>query len=202
MISTEKGTYLRKFTPEMMERVKMCLTKNTNIYDLCIEITGKSIQDHEQDYVNATWPYSFTQEEWKTKMTYEIDEVKSIIAEEVKQVIKTAAVNHMQELYGDNSFEYPEYFAKQYFNELLISDEAVYRFLDREMHKQFPESKLYTYQEVMGTIQKLQRSNVLRNFILKHIQPLIEEKNKEDREIKRVKRNEQAKKRRQAKKQE
>lgn len=200
MITTDKGSYLSEFTPEMMEKVKKMVNAYPCASQLCKEITGKNIFDHEQDYVKANWdkPYPF-------RKTLEFirgrnfGSSRDVIVERFKNLMKNAMKNNYtySKLCTD---EIPD----SWFNVQAIADSLDTLFLQETdvMHEKFPETIPKTFLEVMDEVYAFDKTkDVLHNFLLNTVVPIVKQNYKNEQEQKRLKRNAQAREKRLAKKQ-
>jgi len=200
MITTDKGSYLSEFTPEMMEKVKKMVKEYPCASQLCKEITGKYIFDHERDYVKANWdkPYPF-RETLEFIRGRNFGSSRDVIVEKFKNSMKNAMKNNYSysKLCID---EIPD----SWFNEQVISNslETLFSRETAAMHASIPETIPKTFLEVMEEIYAFDKTkDVLHNFLLNTVIPIVKQNYENEKEEKRLKRNAQAREKRQAKKQ-
>lgn len=196
MITTAKGQYLSEFTPEMMKKVKE-IDQYFSENEICILITGKDTYEHRKDYIKAYWDYPF---KYELGDELENKDVLYDLEDELSQVAKDAMKKHLSKQYIMEDYEVVDK-VKMDFPLYHLTEEFIEKYRTKRIHVKYPETSQWTFEQLMKIINDFTiKSDVLFNFILDKVIPIIRKNFKRKQEQDRKKRNLEAQERQQAKK--
>ena len=202
MIKTDKGEYLSEFTSEMMAKVNRMNNQYLQEWEVCVQVTGKTIDKHEQDYVNANWdmPYPYG------KMTNFLNSAnwygdnKEKLALKIKELVKGSVENTLKTNFGTKDFEFLDNWIHS--KDIRDSLDNVFDVKTKKMHEKISQSESITFIQALEHLHEFKKGMFgLRNFISDKVMPIIQENYERKQEEERKKRNLKAKERQQAKKQ-
>ena len=176
MIKTDKGEYLSEFTSEMMAKVNRMNNQYLQEWEVCVQVTGKTIDKHEQDYVNANWdmPYPYG------KMTNFLNSAnwygdnKEKLALKIKELVKGSVENTLKTNFGTKDFEFLDNWIHS--KDIQDSLDNVFDVKTKQMHEKISQSEAVTFTQALEHMHQFKKGMFgLRNFISDKVMPIIKE---------------------------
>ncbi len=204
MIKTDKGEYLSEFTPEMMAKVNQLTIRHPYIreWEVCEQVTGKSLRNHQQDYITANWDMSYSYKEMNDFLdSFRLaDSNKEEITLNIKKIVKSSIEHGLKTNFRIDDFKFLDNWIHS--KDIQDSLDDIFDLNTKKMHEKVPQTKSITFVQALEHMHQFKEGMFgLRNFISDKVMPIIMENYERKQEEEQKKRNLKAKERRQAKKQ-